>query len=333
MQTLHIIAGLGWDPAIRGILAVLTGVVVLAGSVWLLLATNTGARLGTLIALGGLFGWLTILTLLWWIQPPGIGPRGGNEPKWVPIEIYVEGGGPARTEVVNSLSPPDALPSGSEILAQHPELAAQVPKIPTLSDLAGASATAADGSTTNGKTLVPQRTDNGGWRVVPTSEAGEAQTAADTALVAAGFFKDATAYQKLNAFQQGGNPRREDDCPNGDAEGEQQSFIPADALCRVWARVKKTFRITHPPNYMVVQVQAVEPQTAAAGEPPPTPRVDPSQPVVSVVLIRDQGNVRLKPFVFFVISASLFSFVCMLLHFRDKTAWKHRGINLDKIGA
>ena len=56
MQTLHIIAGLGWDPAIRGILSVLTGVVVLMGSVWLLLATNTGARLGMLLSLAGLAG-------------------------------------------------------------------------------------------------------------------------------------------------------------------------------------------------------------------------------------------------------------------------------------
>ncbi|MEZ5145312.1 MAG: hypothetical protein R2726_22795 [Acidimicrobiales bacterium] len=333
MQTLHIIAGLGWDPAIRGILAVLTGVVVLAGSVWLLLASNTGARLGTLIALGGLFGWLTILTLMWWIQPPGIGPRGGNEPKWVPIEIYVDGGGPARTAVVNSLSSPESLPQATQILEQHPELATQVPKTPTLSDIAGASAADANGNTIKGKDLVPQRTDNGGWRVVPTSEAGEAQTAADTALVSSGFFKDATAYKKLNTFQQGGNPRREDDCPAGDAEGEQQSFIPADALCRAWARIKKTFRITSPPDYTVVQVQAVEPQTAAPGEPPPTPRVDPTQPVVSVVLIRDQGNIRLKPFVFFVISASLFAFFCMLLHFRDKTAWKNRGVVPDKAGA
>lgn len=331
MQTLHIIAGLGWDPAIRGILSVLTGVVVLMGSVWLLLATNTGARLGMLLSLAGLAGWMTILTLLWWIQPPGIGPRGGNEPKWVPVEIVVEGDDPARTAEFNTLLPPDALPTAVEIVEQHPELAAQVPKSPVLSDIAGATATLSDGSTLYGKRLVPQRTDNGGWRVLPTSEAGEAQTAADTALVESGFFKDATEYKKLNAFQKGGNPTREDDCP--DSEIDPQGFIPSDAACRFVSRVKKTFRLSHPPNYAVVQVQPVVAQTAKPGEPPPTPRVDESQPVVSVVLLRDQGNVRLKPFVFFVISASLFAFFCMLLHFRDKTAWKNRGMLPEKAGA
>ena len=43
---LHLLAGIAWDPQIRGFLAVLVGVVVLMGSVYLLLGTNLGARLG-----------------------------------------------------------------------------------------------------------------------------------------------------------------------------------------------------------------------------------------------------------------------------------------------
>ena len=35
-------AGIAWDPHIRGVLAVLTGVAVLCGSVYLLLGTNLG---------------------------------------------------------------------------------------------------------------------------------------------------------------------------------------------------------------------------------------------------------------------------------------------------
>ena len=45
------LAGLDWDVTIRGIAVVATGTAVLMGSVWLLLATNTGARLGTLLSL------------------------------------------------------------------------------------------------------------------------------------------------------------------------------------------------------------------------------------------------------------------------------------------
>ncbi|HBU02582.1 MAG TPA: hypothetical protein DEB20_08645, partial [Acidimicrobiaceae bacterium] len=76
MQTLNVIAGISWDPGIRGILIVMVGVVVLMGSTYLILGTNIGSRLGFLVALSGLFGWLTILTFVWWLTPPAIGPRG-----------------------------------------------------------------------------------------------------------------------------------------------------------------------------------------------------------------------------------------------------------------
>src|SRR4029078_11706384 len=80
LGTVHLIAGLSWDPAIRGILSVGVGVVVLIGSVYLLLGTNIGFKLGARVSASGLFGFLSILTLIWWIQPPGIGPRGGVDP-------------------------------------------------------------------------------------------------------------------------------------------------------------------------------------------------------------------------------------------------------------
>ena len=103
MQTLQIIAGISFDPGIRGILVVLVGVSVLMGSTYLILSTNLGARLGFLVAFTGLFGWLTILTFMWWLTPPAIGPR-GNIPTWKPVEIYVNGGGDtAKTDSLNVL--------------------------------------------------------------------------------------------------------------------------------------------------------------------------------------------------------------------------------------
>ena len=63
-----VVAGIAWDPQIRGILAVLTGVIVLAGGVYLLLATNLAQRLGFLVILTALFGWMTIHGLVWWLS-------------------------------------------------------------------------------------------------------------------------------------------------------------------------------------------------------------------------------------------------------------------------
>ena len=75
-----------WDPGIRGILVVVTGVAVLMGSVYLLLATNVGARLGFLIALTGFWGWIAIMGLIWWVY--GIGYV-GESPTWKVREVNV----------------------------------------------------------------------------------------------------------------------------------------------------------------------------------------------------------------------------------------------------
>lgn len=75
---------LTWDPFMRGFLATAVGILVLCGSVYLLLGTNLGSRLGFLIAFAGLTGWMTIMGLQWWVY--GIGLV-GDVPSWQPIEI------------------------------------------------------------------------------------------------------------------------------------------------------------------------------------------------------------------------------------------------------
>src|SRR4029450_11635856 len=79
-------AGIAWDPQIRGILSVLVGVLVLMGSVYLVLATNLASRLGFLVAITALSGWMIIHGMVWWIYPPGQGPS-GRIPGWDVQEI------------------------------------------------------------------------------------------------------------------------------------------------------------------------------------------------------------------------------------------------------
>jgi hypothetical protein len=84
----------GWDPTLTGYLAVLLSIVVLCGSVFLLLATNVGARLGFLLAWTGLWGWNFLMGAIWWVF--GIGWIGqlptwqvshvATDPSVVPIE-------------------------------------------------------------------------------------------------------------------------------------------------------------------------------------------------------------------------------------------------------
>ena len=80
-MTLASILAVSWEPEIRGIITVLIAFVALCGSTYLLLATNTGARLGFLIAFAGLFGWMFIMGTIWWVY--GIGLK-GPEPSWQP---------------------------------------------------------------------------------------------------------------------------------------------------------------------------------------------------------------------------------------------------------
>jgi len=85
--SVEILAGLGWDPEIRGLLTVALGFAVLGGSVWLLLVTNTGTRLGSLIALAGFWGWMFVMGIFWWIY--GIG-WAGSLPTWEVQDVFID---------------------------------------------------------------------------------------------------------------------------------------------------------------------------------------------------------------------------------------------------
>jgi hypothetical protein len=66
-------------PELRGILIIVIAVFTLMGSVYLIMVTNVGARLGFLIVFSALTGWLFIMGCMWWAY--GIGLK-GPEPSW-----------------------------------------------------------------------------------------------------------------------------------------------------------------------------------------------------------------------------------------------------------
>lgn len=73
---------IGWEPELRGLLTVVIGFVILMGSVYMILATNMGARLGFLVSFAALAGWMMLMGSVWWIY--GIGLR-GPDPSWAPV--------------------------------------------------------------------------------------------------------------------------------------------------------------------------------------------------------------------------------------------------------
>ena len=335
MEALDVIAGLAWDPEIRGFMAVFAGVVVLIGSVWMLLALNTGTRLGTLIAAAGFFGWITIMATVWWIY--GIGWAGAT-PTWQLTEINV--GDLDAAALVEARALPDSaeLPSAFELVLRsddpvaHAEFGAVTRDTLTPDQIEGLSASEIDEfvadelARNQAATLselaavapdviadaeVSGRIGFGGWQLLSTAEAGEAQASAAAMLLESPdlTFTVQDDFKMLDAYTIGGKRGLPDD---------------PSRLDRIWTQIRTALTITHPTRYGVVQVQEVIDQRLVPGKPPPRPIADQSKPVISVIMIRDLGNLRLKPALVALGSLCIFGALCLFLHERDKMSWRQR---------
>ena len=162
---------INWEPELRGILIVIIAVVTLCGSVYLILATNLGARLGFLVTLTGLAGWMALMGLIWMIY--GIGLK-GPEPSWDAV--------PGRTV----LQDPSALYQAG-VLAERP----QIPD---------------DVSYSRSAEIVAEQFVNEGWTLVPEEEPGfgQASASAGTFIEETGAFA-AGEYRAVNVFDIGGD--------------------------------------------------------------------------------------------------------------------------------
>jgi len=256
---IHTLAfALKWEPQIHGLLVVLLAIVLLPGSIYLLLSTNLGARVGFLVAIAGLFGWMTLMSIIWTVY--GIGFT-GNPPTWK-VQQVIQG------------------------------------------DISSSSLPVLDG--------FPQ-----GWRQIQVGDPNEtaAAAAADPELAPPatsgkqGIFSSSSDYLVVAAYDKGGG-----------------KYLPG------LSHPPNALGFFHKPHYFVVQVQKVKPQATTPGQAPPKPVADPAQPFVSVVMIRDLGNVRQKPVIVGISSAIIFGIACYSLHRRDKQAMAARGTALEPVG-
>jgi hypothetical protein len=88
-----------WNPTILGVLVTLSAIGLFCGSVYLLLSTNLGARLGFLVAAAALTGFMVLLSALWWTSGnSGIDPPHGRSPSWKVVEVVSE---PQESKVVD----------------------------------------------------------------------------------------------------------------------------------------------------------------------------------------------------------------------------------------
>jgi hypothetical protein len=161
---------INWQPELRGVLIVIIAVAVLIGSVYAIIATNLGLRLGFLVTLAALFGWLFLMGITWSIY--GIGLR-GKDPTWDAV--------PGRTV----LQDPHAL-YVSEVLETEP----QIPE---------------DASFPQSADIVKQQFIEEGWTPLAESDTqfGQASSAAGTFLEETKTFA-AGEFKTVNVFDIGG---------------------------------------------------------------------------------------------------------------------------------
>jgi hypothetical protein len=347
MGSAAVLAGLDFDVTIRGIAVVGTGFVVLMGSVWLLLTTNNGPRLGTLIAGAGFFGWMTIMASIWWMFGGGgvIGWQ-GSPPSWKVLDVNYNQLAESPVDEARSLVDPTTLPQAHDLVVQSDNEAAKTEfdTIPQelLDHLAAAEAIedperrerlveraedAIASAQERNETITlselaavaPELVDDidfgDDWRLLSTSEAGDAPATASAELVTLGIFGEAADFKVLDTFDVGGKSKLPDD---------------PDRWDRITHEIYTIAHFWHPPHYAVVQVQPVIEQETELGAPPPRPVVDPNQPVISVIMERDLGSRRLNPALICIGSAMFFAVFAMMLHYRDKESMARRAALAEK---
>jgi hypothetical protein len=257
-NTAMTLAGISWRPEIRGILTVAVSVVLLCGSVYLLLGTNLGSRLGFLVAFAAFWGWMVMLGIVWWMYAKG--PSQSDQVR------------AAQWEVVDVVD--------GDLSAATIDEAAEDPDLSEWDE------------------LDPANPDRGEAQAV----VDEFMTQGDQAR-----FEATTDYVTIDGFSTGGKPPRE-----GDSMWDRVTWTVTDTL-----------RLTHPTHYAVLQIRPSVEQIAVPGQPPPSPTADPTEPVINVIMVRDLGNVRVRPAATTLFSLLVFAIACNQLHRRDKLAHQH----------
>lgn len=293
------LAAIAWDPQIRGVLVVVVMVALLMGSVYLLLATNLANRLGFLVALTGLFGWMTLLGINWWLYGQG---WTGDGPTWDVEEINTGDLDGANLEDARVLSPEgidEAL--AGEGISGYEELNELEPD--EFEEIA-------DGV----------EDQLGGWTLLNESDPvrGEAQSAVDDALTGPAYpsFETTNDYVVLYGMDLGGKP-----------EADQDNLLDV-----MGNRITNTLRPQHPTKHAVVMVQPAAPEFDTLPGEEPAPIVPtPNTETVSVVMVRNLGDLRLPAAMTTIVSGVLFGLCCYLLHVRDRTIEANRAAPLPAV--
>jgi hypothetical protein len=120
-----------WYPTILGVLVVVAAIVLFCGSIYLLLGTNLGARLGFLVAFTGLMGFMVVLTLLWCTTASPLNTLKGRIPEWEVQQVVKKLDNADITAVHNIEGPANKVDETEAANVKAAVDAALVPKVET----------------------------------------------------------------------------------------------------------------------------------------------------------------------------------------------------------
>lgn len=338
LANLAFIDGIGFDPFFRGLLSVLVGVVVLVGGTYLLLATNTGARTGFMIAGAGFFGWMAAMGVFWVVY--GIGWNGAA-PTWELVEINIDDGdqnddGLIFSEVEEAhglfgVDLNDAVTANDTVEMEISEFegitnldsfaeprgldAEQIRESGSLT-VTGAQISEDTDLAQVAALYLSRREELSGWRYLATSDSirGQAQASADQHLVEEHVFDSTAEYLALpyGAFTTGGKPVLKDS-PN--------------IIDRTLHFFDETFlNPTHSEELLAIQVRQIKAQPTLPGQAPPAAEIDETAPLISVLMEKDRGGpfpalisgLRWTPLMFTIANSLFFFALAWNLHTRDR---------------
>ena len=292
-------AAITWDPFVRGVLITALFVLLLPGSVYLVLATDTGARVGFLLIAAGMTGMLSLLATLW--MPLASTANVGRPNSWQALNVVT---GTYTDHVV--------VKGAADFPANEPQLALppvqSLKKKPWYWPLQSCDSSPAwhridpslvnDPESTADKVLAPSSSSSGAAKPSLTSP-----------------FSQATEYIYIDGYEKG-----------------------ADGGCLFAINRHKVYLpLSRGAHFVVLRVLPVLP-TLNTGGAPPTPQPDKTQAYTYVVLSRDLGSVR-QPQALLAISMGLtFLVICYLLHTREKEAMEKEAAAVsaperEKVGA
>ena len=275
-----LLGALSWDPQIRGFLIVAAAIAILPGSIYLLLATNMGARVGFLLAVAGLSGWMLLLSITWALYGQGIK---GRDPSW------------KVQEVVHSSAQTDLSEGAAKTLGDFPDGWKKMP-LAGSAVLADAQAAADAFITKSGRK--PKMGHEG--PVVKEPTPAQLRFPAE--------FSESADYVLVGGYEKGG-----DNCL-----GPKKSCTTVLPKKILFWKINHKFFFRHSPHYVAVAVAPVLPQVTPPGGKPPKPVPDPSKPVTTVLVLRDLGSTRFPQVMTIIASGLVFAVACHALHRRDK---------------